>query len=104
MTRRAARTDANQAEIVEVLRQIGATVCVLSAIGKGCPDLLVGVHGVNYLMELKDGSKPPSARKLTRDEVLWHTCWRGQVAVVESVADALACIATWGDAQQRRAK
>ena len=87
--RTAARVDANQSEIVEALRQIGATVQTLHQVGRGCPDLLVGFRGVNILLEVKDGSKPPSARKLTPDEYSWHKDWRGQVAVVKSIEDAI---------------
>lgn len=66
--RRAARVDANQAAIAEALRSCGATVQLIHTVGKGCPDLLVGFGGINLLLEVKDGSKPPSKRKLTPDE------------------------------------
>jgi hypothetical protein len=90
--RRAAKVDANQAEIVEALRRIGASVQPLHAVGQGCPDLLVGWRGIVSLLEVKDGSKPPSARKLTEDQVKWHAEWRGQVAVVENVEQAIEAI------------
>ena len=92
----AARTDANQQEIVDALRSAGASVECLHAAGKGVPDLLVGYHGNrggslyithNLLMEVKmpDG-------KLNKRQVKWHAEWRGQVAVVRSVEEALALI------------
>lgn len=87
--RTAARADANQGEITGALRAVGASVQPLHSIGKGCPDLLVGWQGRNLLLELKDGAKVPSRRKLTEDEDAWHRAWGGQVAVVESVTDAL---------------
>jgi hypothetical protein len=90
--RRAAKVDANQAEIVAALRKIGATVQPLHGVGSGCPDLLVGYRGVNYTLEIKDGSKPPSARKLTPDQVEWHINWRGQVAVADSIDAAVAVL------------
>lgn len=83
--RRAARVDANHAEIVNALRRIGAAVQDLSGVGQGCPDLLICYRGHNLLIEIKDGSKPPSARKLTPDQVRWHAKWPVPVAVVESV-------------------
>lgn len=89
---RASKTDANQTEIVEALRQIGCSVQLLHMVGKGCPDLLVGQHGLNVLIEVKDGSKPPSARKLTPDQVRWHDAWRGQVTVVCSVDEAIQAV------------
>lgn len=75
--RRAAKVDANQPAIVAALREAGATVQSLAAIGDGCPDLLVGYQGVTLLMEIKDGTKPPSARRLTPDQLAWHGAWRG---------------------------
>lgn len=90
--RRAAKVDANQAEIVEALRRIGCSVQPLHSVGSGCPDLLVGVNGLNILMEIKDSAKPPSARKLTPDQLIWHDEWRGQVQVVETVEKAVAIV------------
>lgn len=92
MSRRAAKIDRNQPEIVAALRSIGATVEILSAVGKGCPDILVGYRGQNYLLEIKDGLKPPSQRQLTKDQVPWHEIWQGQVAVVTNIDEATAAI------------
>lgn len=90
--RRDAKTDANQAEVVKALRSIGASVQPLHQIGKGCPDLLVGYWGKNMLMEVKDGAKPPSERKLTPDQVVWHAGWRGSVVVVYGPEDAVEAV------------
>lgn len=84
------KIDDNQKEIVKALRQIpGVSVVSLAACGKGVPDLLVGWKGVNYLLEIKDGKKPPSARRLTKDQQEWHSAWNGQVCVVTGCEDAL---------------
>ena len=85
---RAKKVDLNQMEIVATLRKIGATVQSLASVGNGCPDLLVGFRGINYLMEVKDGDKAPSAQKLTPDQVKWHLEWCGDVHIVRSVDDA----------------
>lgn len=91
--RTAARVDANQAEIVDALRRVGATVCLLHQVGKGCPDLLVGYCDTftgetrNYLLEIKTATG-----KLTPDEAEFHNEWNGQVAVVRSVENALSVI------------
>lgn len=87
--RRAAKIDGNQPHIVAYLRGLGASVEHLHSVGKGCPDLLVGYRGRNLLLEVKDGSRPPSARRLTPDEQAWHADWRGSVVVVESVEDVV---------------
>lgn len=87
--RRAARVDGNQAEIVDALRRVGATVQSLAAIGKGCPDLLVGYNGTTYLMEVKDPTKPKSDIQLTPDQREWHSKWCGSsIAVVYGVEGA----------------
>lgn len=87
--RRAARVDANHSEIVQGLRKAGCSVLDLSRVGQGCPDICVGFGGINLLMEIKDGSKSPSARKLTVDEVKFHRGWSGAVTVVNSLEDAI---------------
>lgn len=88
--RRAAKIDANQTQIVEALRAVGATVQTLAAVGKGVPDLLVGYKGQTLLLEVKDGRKPPSERKLTEDQLVWHRNWNGgPLAVVDGVDSAL---------------
>lgn len=92
--RRAAKIDANQPAIVTALRQAGAFVQSLAAIGDGCPDLLVGYAGLTALVEVKDGSKLPSARQLTPDQQQWHQNWTGgTLAVVPDVEAALRVLA-----------
>lgn len=88
--RRFGRLDDNQREVVAALRAAGATVQSLASVGGGCPDLLVGYRGVNWLLEVKDGSKAPARRKLTDAEQRWADGWQGQWSVVESAAEALA--------------
>lgn len=90
--RKIARVDANQAAIVRTLRAVGATVESLATIGHGLPDLLVGFRAQNFLLEVKDGAKPESARRLTPDEAAWHHAWRGQVHLVTCIEDALEVI------------
>ena len=75
--RRAARVDGNHAEIVTALRAAGATVQSLAAIGAGCPDLVVGLAGKTFLVEVKDGLKTPSHRVLTSDQRRWIERWTG---------------------------
>lgn len=91
--RRAAKVDANQEQIVAALRAVGATVQTLAAVGKGVPDLLVGYQGKTLLLEVKDGRRPPSERRLTEDQLAWHGAWRGgPLAVVDGVDAALRAL------------
>jgi Holliday junction resolvase len=98
--RRAAKTDKNQQEIVKAFRQIGATVQILSAVGKGCPDVLVGFRGSNVLVEIKDGDKVESAQKLTADQRDWHASWNGQVCVANSISDAVTKVIRVADGRE----
>jgi hypothetical protein len=44
-------------------------------------------------MEVKDGKKPPSERKLNDDQLRWHGAWHGgPLAVVDNVDAALRMI------------
>lgn len=79
--RRKGRVDVNQAEVVAALRAIGAAVAITSSLGGGFPDLVVGYRGVNWLLEVKDGNKPPSGQRLTPDEIEFHGVW-GQHAPI----------------------
>ena len=84
---RAAKVDANQPEIVAALRKIGATVQHLHTVGRGCPDILVGYQGENYLLEIKT-----EKGKLTPPEGRFFADWEGQVSIVHSVKGALSRI------------
>jgi len=93
MTRRAARTDANHAAIRDGLRSIpGVTVADTSAAGNGFPDLVAGFAGINTLLEVKDGDKPPSERRLTPQQEAFRDGWRGQYAVVTSLDEAVRIV------------
>ena len=86
--RRDARVDANQAEIVEALRAVGATVHLIRTVRKGCPDLLVGFRRETYLIETKteEGQR-------NEGQVEWHVGWQGRpVEVVRRREEALEAI------------
>jgi hypothetical protein len=91
--RTAAKIDSNQNGIVKSLRQVpGVSVFITSQIGKGFVDIICGYKKTNYLIELKDGNKVPSKRKLTPDEETFHKDWEGQISVAESLEDVLKII------------
>jgi hypothetical protein len=53
----------------------------------------VGYKGYTLLLEVKDGDKTPSKRKLTQAEQKFFDEWTGGIlAIVESVEDALAIL------------
>ena len=85
--RRAAKVDANQGAVVAALRAAGCSVQCLHAVGGGVPDLLVSRslpfgRADTWLLEVKDGAKPPSERRLTPRQKEWHREWRGRVFTV----------------------
>ena len=83
-----AKVDTDQAEIVDALRKIGATVQHLHQVGKGCPDILVGYRGINWAFEIKRGG----GATLTPAEKAWAASWRGQYAIVWNVTQAVTIV------------
>jgi Holliday junction resolvase len=89
---RAKRVDDNQKEIVRQLRQLGASVRPLHMVGQGLPDIIVGVRNQNFLIEIKDGKKSKSKKKLTDDEQEFFDTWKGQVAKCETLEEIIKII------------
>lgn len=87
--RRAARVDANQAEIVALFRRLGWSVLIVSQL-KNCCDIFVAKHGRTIAVEIKDGLKPPSQRKLSEGEQKFKDEWLGEWMLVESIDDVLS--------------
>jgi hypothetical protein len=71
---------------------MGCSVLILSDIGKGCPDIMVGYRGKNYLIEIKNGKRPPSGQVLTPAEILFFERWMGQVDIIRSENEAIEFI------------
>lgn len=90
--RRAARQDANHGAIVEAFQKAGWHVEDMSGVGNGFPDLIAIKHGRVAFIEVKDGQKSPSRRRLTPDEEAKATEFAAAGAwihVIESVEQAL---------------
>lgn len=78
MTRRAARVDKNQAEIVDALRAIGVVVRSLAVVGDGMNDLLCAIPQATFLIEVKvPGETLTPAQKKWHRECPWrnHICF-----------------------------
>ena len=98
------QADNNQAAIVAALRAAGCSVQLIQGANgqRGVPDLLVGARGpcdmrgcaqdacgrMTYLLEVKR----PKVGRLSPAQEKWHAAWRGQVAVVTTVDEALAAV------------
>lgn len=95
MSRFARNIDANQPLIVAALKKVGALVGHTHTVGGGFPDLVVGYRKRLVMLEIKDGTKVPSARKLTEAEEAFRALWVGAglpYHVVNSVDEALTAI------------
>lgn len=90
--RRIPRKDANHQRVVLAFIELGCSVLDLAAVGNGCPDLLVARHGKMKLVEIKDGEKCPSGRKLTKHQSRFHALWNSNVAICESPAQAVEIV------------
>lgn len=87
------KVDSNQSTIVAQLRRIpGISVAHTHILGDGFPDIVVGYDGLNYLVEIKDGKKCKSKKKLTDDELKFHNKWKGSIITAESVDDILRAV------------
>lgn len=87
-TRRAARRDANEPEIVEALETAGAAVERLNCSTGGVLDLLVGFRGMLYLLEVKtDQGRLNAAQRAFLKKFKGTPCF-----VVRNVYDALQAI------------
>lgn len=84
-----ARIDANQPSIVKDLRQYPNITVRSVATIKGFCDIVVGYNNRNYLYEIKDPDKPPSARKLTPDEKDFHDSWKGHIKIALTTEEIL---------------
>ena len=98
--RKFARKDANHKTVCDHAESYPYVSRIdLSALGNGYPDELWCVEmargGFAYsLVEIKDGKKPPSARKLTPEQRGFHQQWPDAIPIVTSIEDADRLIAS----------
>ena len=89
--RQAAKRDENEAGIILALEAAGATVQQLSM--KDVPDLLVGYHGQNFIMEVKNTERHVAEDKeLSAGQERWISRWMGYVWIVHNPEEALRAI------------
>lgn len=78
--------DKNHSEIVKAAGLVGATVLDLSQVGGGCPDILIGYRGLNYLIEIKNND---TFGKLNERQKLFVDNWRGHVAEIREIDELI---------------
>ena len=81
------RVDGNHAKIANHFLSFGCSVLKIADL-PNCCDLVVSKHGRSIFIEIKDGKKPPSARKLTDGEAKFKAETQGIWRLVESITDA----------------
>ena len=90
----ARRVDDNHASIVTAFERLGCWVLDLSRQGAGCPDLLVAIGPAHALalVEIKDGAKAKSRRKLTPAQKKLHDDCPALIWIIESLDDVASCV------------
>ena len=84
------RRDQNESEIILALRKCGATVERIYSAQAGCPDLVVGLDGRNFLLEIK----MPLTGRLSETQKRWRDSWKGSKPfVITDAADVVVFVA-----------
>lgn len=81
----AASKDANKDQVVALMQKLGIATLDL----KEPADLLIAKRFITVVVEIKDGEKDPSKRRLTTNERKFYDRWPGLYAVVENDQDVL---------------
>jgi hypothetical protein len=94
--RQAAKKDGNHNSLFGLAQQVCDAVFDTSAAGNGFPDFVCARNGNVYLVEVKNDQLPPSKRRLTPQEIKFHTVWQRvaptKVAVVKDDKEFLALV------------
>ena len=72
------RVDLDQKQMIAQLEGMGFSVLNLSAVGRGCPDLLVGKDGQNFLLDIKS-----EKGALTPAQIEFHKNWQGHCEIIK---------------------
>lgn len=85
--RRKAKVDSNQSEIVNKFRELGWSVAHTHQLKNFCDIVVAKNKNTTILIEIKDGNKAPSQRKLTKGEQEFMDSWKGDYRIVLSIED-----------------
>ncbi len=86
------KPDATQPAIITALRKAGCCVQPLSAVGGGCPDLLVCQTGAGGFAEMWLIEVKQPGETLTGPQQKWHATWAYPVHVVHTSEEALVAV------------
>lgn len=85
---RRAKSDNNQTQVIQDLRDFGCTVDDVSQHGRGY-DLVVGFRMLNLLVELKNPNLSPSSQVLTEKEEEFIRSWNGGIVKAQYASEIL---------------
>jgi len=80
--RRAARVDANHAELVDLARRLGGVVVDTKSVGRGCPDMFVCIHGLWRAVEMKTARGRLTTAQKTLHAMAPVLIWRSREDVL----------------------
>jgi hypothetical protein len=86
------RVDENQSGLIQAARDMGASVLLLHRVGNSTPDILIGYHGIDQLVEVKTvkGELSDGQAKFIRE-------WNGRkVKVARTVHDIIGIVLAMG--------
>ena len=91
--RRAAKRDANHQEVADAFRALGCSVFETDRIGEGFPDLLVGLLGQTFPIEVKNPATHYGRGGLNKKQSAFAAAWRGSpITVITSEIEAEAFV------------
>lgn len=87
------KKDANHNDIVDAFIKMGAIVKDLSDVGNGVPDLIVGIKGEWYLVDVKNPETSYGRKGLNKRQTEWAFNWQGGgVYLIYTIDDVKALI------------
>lgn len=90
------KRDHNHRTIVRAFVACGASVMEADCVGGGAPDLVVGLYGENFLVEVKNLKSSYGKRGLNKNQQSFKRRWGGgEVFVATSIEDVQNLMKAW---------
>ena len=93
------RKDSNHNQITKCFEKMGWEVLDIHNLKK-CADIIIGKSAINIFIEIKDGDKSPSARKLTEGEEEFHDRWPNNVIIIQSENDCIQLTKNYNESRE----
>lgn len=91
--RRAAKRDANHRVVADAFRHLGCSVFETDRVGEGFPDIVVGLLGQSWLIEVKNPETAYGRGGLNKTQSAFAASWRGSpITVITSDIEAEAFV------------